>query len=475
MMLMLVFAVPSAAFAQIAITVNFGPPALPVYDQPALTDPNEVWQPGYWAYDPNDGYYWVPGTWVQAPQPGLYWTPGYWGWNNGAFAWNAGYWAPQVGYYGGINYGYGYYGNGYVGGNWQNNQFRYNTAVNNVNTTYVRNVYVNRTVIVNHYVSRVAYNGGRGGIVARPTAAQISAYQHEHRWAQTAVQQRHAQYAAQSRLAFAKVNHGTPVQAAVARPLAAPYKGPSRESVASESHPPALVAPLAHDQAAYVAPARPEEHAAPARPAVAKPAAVKPAAPRLSRAGGGRTSAGRAAAAPASRCARLSRAGRAVAAPGLEGRTGQARAARLPCAGTRRAACSGPSPACRAPGPACGARSPGAPRVPCARAARPARAAGIPPAGPARATCAGQARPAPREGRAGACRSRFGRATLTGHARRRTGEEINWLPDLGGTSEPPARVARATTDGERRGPRRSRGRGVARIPWGASGRTVHIA
>ena len=54
------------AFAQvgIGISVNFGPPALPVYEQPICPADGYLWTPGYWAYDDVDGYYWVPGTWV---------------------------------------------------------------------------------------------------------------------------------------------------------------------------------------------------------------------------------------------------------------------------------------------------------------------------------------------------------------------------------------------------------------------------
>ncbi|HTC29827.1 MAG TPA: YXWGXW repeat-containing protein, partial [Candidatus Acidoferrum sp.] len=59
---------PAPASAQVSvgvgISVGFGPPAIPYYVQPAPPGPNWIWQPGYWAYDPVDGYYWVPGTWV---------------------------------------------------------------------------------------------------------------------------------------------------------------------------------------------------------------------------------------------------------------------------------------------------------------------------------------------------------------------------------------------------------------------------
>jgi hypothetical protein len=70
------------SFGQIAISVSFGPPALPVYEQPICPEEGYIWTPGFWAYDDEDGYYWVPGTWVLAPEPGFLWTPSYWGWSD---------------------------------------------------------------------------------------------------------------------------------------------------------------------------------------------------------------------------------------------------------------------------------------------------------------------------------------------------------------------------------------------------------
>src|SRR6201984_1269289 len=134
---------PAAAQVAVGISVHVGPPALPVYVQPPCPTDGYLWTPGYWAYGP-DGYFWVPGVWVAPPRPGLLWTPGYWGFGGGAYLWHAGYWGPHVGFYGGINYGFGYGGVGFGGGMWSGGFFRYNTAVMNVNTTVVRNVYVNR-------------------------------------------------------------------------------------------------------------------------------------------------------------------------------------------------------------------------------------------------------------------------------------------------------------------------------------------
>ena len=103
--------------------VDTAPPPIPEYDQPPVPAPNDIWQPGYWAWG-SYGYYWVPGTWVPAPQPNYSWTPGYWQSSNGGFNWNPGYWAIAIGFYGGVNYGGGYSGHGYDGGQWANDRFR---------------------------------------------------------------------------------------------------------------------------------------------------------------------------------------------------------------------------------------------------------------------------------------------------------------------------------------------------------------
>src|SRR5271169_4309263 len=173
---------PSPASAQIAvgISVHVGPPALPVYVQPPCPTEGFLWTPGYWAYG-DAGYYWVPGVWVAPPRVGLLWTPGYWGFAGGAYGWHAGYWGPHVGFYGGVNYGFGFGGVGFVGGEWRGEHFAYNTAVVNVNSTVVRNTYVNRTVISNTTVtSRASFNGGPGGTTATATASERAAANERH-------------------------------------------------------------------------------------------------------------------------------------------------------------------------------------------------------------------------------------------------------------------------------------------------------
>lgn len=209
---LLICAVPQASKAGIAISINLAPPVLPVYTQPPCPQDGYLWTPGYWAWGPN-GYYWVPGVWVAPPRVGVLWTPGYWGFGGGIYAWNAGYWGPHVGFYGGVNYGFGFGGVGFVGGVWAGNAFRYNTAVVNVNTTVVRNVYVDRTVINNTVVNRMSFNGP-GGIVAHPTPQQEMAA-HEQHFQPTANQVSHEQMASHDRTQLASVNNGRPGTAAM--------------------------------------------------------------------------------------------------------------------------------------------------------------------------------------------------------------------------------------------------------------------
>ena len=207
----MMLAAPQVAPAAIVFSVSIAPPPLPVYVQPPCPGPGYMWVPGYWAY--NDAYFWVPGTWVLIPEIGFYWTPGYWGWNGALFVFNVGYWGPQVGFYGGINYGFGYTGFGYQGGYWKNSTFFYNRTVTNVGS--VQNVY-NRTVTAGN-MSRVSFNGGAGGITARPTATEMAAAHAQH-IGPTQAQNTQVQTASRNRQLYASVNHGRPPVAATAKP-----------------------------------------------------------------------------------------------------------------------------------------------------------------------------------------------------------------------------------------------------------------
>ena len=160
---LVVLVMSTASFGQLRISVGFGPPAIPVYEQPPCPEDGYIWTPGYWAWSDDDGdYYWVPGTWVPAPETGYLWTPPYWAWNDGAFVFYDGYWGPHIGFYGGINYGFGYFGDGFEGGRWDNGHFFYNRSVTNVNVTIVHNVY--NTTVVNRSETRISYNGGNGDL-----------------------------------------------------------------------------------------------------------------------------------------------------------------------------------------------------------------------------------------------------------------------------------------------------------------------
>jgi hypothetical protein len=210
--------VPSISQAQIAVgvSVHVGPPALPVYAQPICPGPGYIWTPGYWAYG-DDDYYWVPGTWIMPPAYGLLWTPGYWGWNEGVYIWHPGYWGHHVGFYGGINYGFGYTGVGFVGGEWRGRVFHYNTAVTNVNTTIIHNTYHTTVINNTHVVNHVSFNGGPGGISARPGRGEMVA-EREHHTPATMLQTQHEHAAGRDRAFRASENHGRPEMAATSRP-----------------------------------------------------------------------------------------------------------------------------------------------------------------------------------------------------------------------------------------------------------------
>src|SRR5579862_5511019 len=231
----MMLALSAVSFGQVVVgvSVRVAPPALPVYTQPAGPGPGYMWTPGYWAWNDDAGYYWVPGTWVVAPV-GQLWTPGYWGFADGAYGWHRGYWGPHIGFYGGVNYGFGYGGSGFGGGEWRGGHLYYNRSVTNI--TNVTTVY-NKTVIVNE--NHVAFNGGEGGVSARPNHEEEMA-EHEHHREPLASQTKHEHMASQNKQNFASANHGRPAVAATAKPgefhgkgvvaaksAGAPYKAPA--------------------------------------------------------------------------------------------------------------------------------------------------------------------------------------------------------------------------------------------------------
>ncbi|MGD0134035.1 MAG: hypothetical protein ABSE57_18455 [Bryobacteraceae bacterium] len=262
------------------------PPPLPVYSQPPAPGDNYIWTPGYWSYA-NAGYYWVPGAWILAPYVGALWTPPWWGFDDGYYHWHSGYWGQHIGYYGGINYGFGYTGRGYYGAYWNNGAVYYNRTVTNVNVSIVHNVY--NYNVPNNQGSRVSFNGGRGGIDARPTAQELAAA-HDSRTLPVRAQGEHAREASSNRAQFAAPDGRAPAALVAPRPIATEYHAPAaRPPVAAAIRTPAhsvperpAEAPRAPEIKPVPQPARQPEQAqhpaAPARPEVRREE-PRPAAP----------------------------------------------------------------------------------------------------------------------------------------------------------------------------------------------------
>ena len=239
-------AMATTSSAQIRISVGFGPPALPVYEQPLCPGDGYIWTPGYWAWDGDiSDYYWVPGTWILAPEVGFLWTPPYWGWADGGWLFYDGYWGPHVGFYGGINYGFGYFGFGFVGGRWDNGHFFYNRAVMNINVENIHNVYEEK--VTNVTVNHVSYNGGPGGVDAHPRPEDETAAR-DHHIGPVAAQTQHLNAARGNPELRASANHGKPPIAATSRPGEFSGHGvaPAREA-GGEYHPPANRGGAAHE------------------------------------------------------------------------------------------------------------------------------------------------------------------------------------------------------------------------------------
>jgi len=249
-----VFIIPAQAQVGVSITAGVAPPLLPVYAQPPIPGPGYLWIPGYWAWNGYE-YYWAPGYWALPPAADLYWTPPYWAWNDGQYVFYAGYWGPTVGFYGGVDYGFGYTGTGYQGGFWRNDAFVYNRAVNNFGAAKIVNAY-SRPVA--SPASRVAFSGGHGGTMAKPTPAQITA--RTHATPPTAEQVRHQDLASRDPALRFNANHGQPHIAAMQR--ANEFHG--AHAVAATNAPAERPQAATHAAAAHVAAARPEvaEHAA---------------------------------------------------------------------------------------------------------------------------------------------------------------------------------------------------------------------
>jgi hypothetical protein len=256
--------------AQPAAYADQPPPPLPDYDQPPAPGDGYLWTPGYWGWG-QGGYYWVPGAWVQAPYEGALWTPGYWGYHNHRYGFYRGYWGPHIGFYGGVNYGFGYVGFGYQGGYWGGGHFNYNRSVNNVNVTYVHNVY-ERSVNENRGGVRVSFNGGSGGLQVRARPAELAARQDQHAPPMRA-QLQNEHVASANRAQFASVNHGRPASLVVNQPLAAdrnvrvPPVIEARNEATAQQHP-----MQKQQEQRQMAPMQQQHQAAPMQPQHQSPA-----------------------------------------------------------------------------------------------------------------------------------------------------------------------------------------------------------
>jgi hypothetical protein len=86
----------------------------------------------------------------------------------------------------------------------------------NVNRTVIHNTYV-ENVHINNVGNHTSFNGGRGGINARPGLQEMAA-EHENHIGPTGMQQSHIQAAQSNRGNFASANGGHPQMAAMQRP-----------------------------------------------------------------------------------------------------------------------------------------------------------------------------------------------------------------------------------------------------------------
>jgi len=105
---------------------------------------------------------------------------------------------------------------GFVGGEWRGREFFYNRAVNNFGHVHIANVYYHQVGFGRHE-NRVSFNGGPGGLHARPGRNELAA-EHERHFEATSMQQHNVSAARHDHSQFANVNHGRPNVVAASRP-----------------------------------------------------------------------------------------------------------------------------------------------------------------------------------------------------------------------------------------------------------------
>jgi hypothetical protein len=94
--------------------------------------------------------------------------------------------------------------------------FAYNRTVNNFGSVTITNVY-SKTIITDTTVTRVAFNGGTGGIAALPSPQEEAAAREPH-VAPTSMQTQHEHTASTNRALLASEHHGRPAVAATSKP-----------------------------------------------------------------------------------------------------------------------------------------------------------------------------------------------------------------------------------------------------------------
>ena len=86
-----IFAIATAAVAQVYVRVGPPPPRHEVMPPPPHEHPGWVWHEGYHRWD-GHAYAWVPGTYVAPPYEHARWVPGHWDNTPRGYMWVDGHW-----------------------------------------------------------------------------------------------------------------------------------------------------------------------------------------------------------------------------------------------------------------------------------------------------------------------------------------------------------------------------------------------
>ncbi len=103
----------------------------------------------------------------------MLWTPGYWGWQDGAYVWNAAIGDRISDFMAASITSSAMAASATRAATGITACFAYNQTVNNFGGVRITNVY-SKTVIVNVNAPRTSFNGGAGGITARPSPRRRS-------------------------------------------------------------------------------------------------------------------------------------------------------------------------------------------------------------------------------------------------------------------------------------------------------------